>query len=172
MTKVLLGHAGTDPAAPAAVPAQAKETGWPFLALVGWLLALVAGMDLALLWFPLGFGNPEWEFGTTTSFMNGLPVLALGLALVMGSAVATGRRRTARSVAFLLVGLVLFVLLAAAMYATTIPLALRAVENPMVRFGLQKAIVKTLVEAALYSAAFGWLAVAGWRRTTRRNPNP
>ena len=55
---------------------------------MGWLFSVVAAADLVLAWYPTLLGNAEWEFGTATTTLEHLPLLAVGLALVFGSAVA------------------------------------------------------------------------------------
>ena len=40
---------------------------WPVLDWLGLAFLLMGLVDLALAWFPLGLGNPEWEFGTISA---------------------------------------------------------------------------------------------------------
>jgi hypothetical protein len=58
---------------------ESADFGWYLLGWIGLAFALVGGFDLALIWIPLGFGNPEWEFGTVSATLDGLPVTTLGL---------------------------------------------------------------------------------------------
>lgn len=138
---------------------------WGLLVPTGLAFLLVGGADLALVWYPLGFGSAEWEFGSVTSMLNGLPVLVMGLAFLGMAAVASGRRWAGRGIAAVLVLLAVAVVLMAALYATTVPIALKAVPNEQVALGLKKAIAKTTVQAAVYPVLLVWLAIATWRRS-------
>jgi len=42
---------------------------------------------LALLWYPLQFGSADWEFGTISAYLNGMPLGTLGLALLAAGAI-------------------------------------------------------------------------------------
>ncbi|HEU0078162.1 MAG TPA: hypothetical protein VFQ76_10965 [Longimicrobiaceae bacterium] len=138
---------------------------WGLLVPTGLAFLLVGGADLALVWYPLGFGSAEWEFGSVTSMLNGLPVLVMGLAFLGMAAVASGRRWAGRGIAAVLALLAVAVVLMAALYATTVPIALKAVPNEQVALGLKKAIAKTTVQAAVYPVLLVWLAIATWRRS-------
>ena len=59
---------------------------------VGLAFLVAGGADLVLTWFPAAFGTAEWEFGTITQTLNGLPVPTLGLALVGVWGAVTSRR--------------------------------------------------------------------------------
>jgi hypothetical protein len=131
---------------------------------VGALFVIVGGIDLGLTWWPLGFGNPEWEFGTVTSMLDGLPVPTLGLVALALAAQPRGSRIPARAVSVVMLILALWVVAAAILYATTLPIALRAVTDPVIRSGLNKAVTKTAVQCVAYPIGLVWLAVAAWRR--------
>jgi hypothetical protein len=135
---------------------------------MGLALSLIGGADIALAWYPFNLGNSEWEFGTVTATLDGLPLLALGLALVLGAAVARGRRAATKTVAVGLVLLAVLIALAAILYATNVPIALQSVSDPLVKTGLKKAIVKTALQAVVYPCAFVWLALKGWRHSSGR----
>ncbi len=138
---------------------------WALLVPTGLIFLLVGAADLALVWYPLGFGSAEWEFGSVTSMLNGLPVLVMGLVFLAMAAVASGRRWAGRGIATVLVLLAVTVVLMAALYATTVPIALKAVPNPTVALGLKKAIAKTTIQAAVYPVLLIWLAISAWRRS-------
>ena len=145
--------------------ASPPEAVWRLLGGLGLLFVIVGGADLALTWLPLGFGNPEWEFGTVTAMMDGLPVPTLGLVAVAGAARLAGARWLARVVSVVLAVLALWIVGAAILYVTTVPLALRAVTDPVIRAGLDKAVTKTAVQCVAYPIGLVWLAVAAWRRS-------
>jgi hypothetical protein len=144
-------------------PAAGLETAARVVADIGFLLAVVGLADLLLVWFPLAVGNPEWEFGTVSAFLDGLPAASLGLGLVLASALVLRQRWVVRVTAVLFALLALLILGAAVLYATNIPLALRSVTDPTYQLGMYKAVVKTLVQALCYPAAFLWIAAHGWR---------
>ncbi len=134
---------------------------------VGIVFALVGGFDLLLTWYPLDFGNRDWEFGTVTAMLDGLPVTTLGLALLLGAAVARGRRWLVRTMAVVFVALAVVIVLAAMLYATDVPIALQSMTDPLIALGLKKAIAKTTVQALLYPVAFVWIAVKAWRHSAK-----
>lgn len=150
-------HAGPLPSA--GIP----EAAWRVLTEIGFALAIVGGADLILAWYPLAFQNPEWEFGTVTATLDGMPVLALGLGLMLAGSLTSGSRWLTRTVVFVFGFLGFAIIAAALLYATNIPLALQAISDPTVRIGLFKAILKSTVQAIVYSSVFLWIAFRGWR---------
>lgn len=141
------------------------EAAWTVAGWVGLLFLLVGGFDFGNTFWPLSLGSPEWEFGTITASLNGMPVPTLGLALLMASGLAAGRRWQVRLIGLVLAALVVLLVVMAFLYATNVPIALGAVTEPMGRLGLKKAIAKTAVQLVCYPAIFLVLAVWGWRRT-------
>lgn len=128
--------------------------GWAGLAFV-----LVGGLDFALTWYPFDFGNREWEFGTVTASLNGLPVPTIGLALLLIGALLLERRWWAGMASVAAFGLTLWVLAGAVLWITTVPLALQTVPVE-VATGLKKAVVKSAFQTAIYPPV---LAFLGWR---------
>ncbi len=142
-------------------------TGWYLLGGIGLVFAVVALADLILVWYPARFGDQEWEFGTITTVLDGLPLFSMGLMLSFGAAVAKGNLRLLRiwSVVLGLVGVVLLAILL--LYLRSIPLALATVTEPVLKVGLQKAILKTVLQGVLYPTAFFWVAILGWKHARR-----
>src|SRR5262249_27482403 len=135
--------------------------GW---ALVGWALTIVGIADITLLYFPARLASVDWEFGTISGTIDGMPLVTIGLSAVTAAAAARGRRgglRTA-SILQLLATMVLLTLLA--VYASDIPVALRAVE-PALQPTLQKAIIKTVFMGGVYDVLYLSLGVWTWRRS-------
>lgn len=145
----------------------APATGWYLLGGIGLVFAVVALADLVLVWYPARFGDLEWEFGTVTSVLGGLPLFSMGLVLSFGAAVARGNLRLLRiwSVALGFIGVVLLAILL--LYLRSIPAALETVTDPVLKVGLQKAILKTVLQGVLYPAAFLWIAKIGWHHARR-----
>jgi hypothetical protein len=98
-----------------------------------------------------------------TATLNGLPVPVLGLMLLVSSGVARRDAITTRVGAAFSVLLALLVIAGAILYATTLPIALGAVKNDVVRTGLLKAAAKTSIQCVAYPSLFLWLAAKGWR---------
>jgi hypothetical protein len=143
--------------------ARPTDAEWAILGAAGLSFFVLGLLDQALVWYPSAFGSPEWEFGAVTSMMNALPVTALGAMLLVAAGVARRRPIVARLGAGALALLALFVLCAALLYATTVPMALNQVTNELVRGGLMKAIAKTLVQSFVYAMLLLWVSFTGWR---------
>ena len=123
---------------------------------MGVLFLVVGGADFLLTWIPADFGNAEWEFGTVTASLNGLPVPVLGLTLMLVGAVA-GERGWPAALVFLTGILALLVLLGGALlWAMTAPQAVQTVPDA-IRLGLYKALAKTGVQLVAYMSAFAFL---------------
>ena len=139
------------------------EAVWPLLGLIGLAFAAIGAVDIVLAWFPSALGSAEWEFGTIGATLNGLPLPALGLFLVLASGFARASRWQVRSVSIAFAVLVVALLAVALIYVTVIPVALGDVTNGVVRTGLLKSVAKALVLLALYPVLFGWAAFRGFR---------
>ena len=133
------------------------DAAWRGLGWFGLLLAMLGAGDILLAWYPPGFGLIEWEFGTISSSIAGLPLVTVGLAALFGTSLARGRRWLVRTVGLLLLLAAVVVLAALALFLTDIPIALQTVTNPAL-IGIKKAIVKTLFLGAGF--AFSYL-IAG-----------
>jgi hypothetical protein len=149
-----------------AVPSSDPSTGRAIWAWVGLAFLIVGGTDLLLTWFPLKFGNQAWEFGSTTSALNGLPVPVLGLAAMLWAA-GEGRRRWLAGLALAAATLMLLgILVALVLWATGIPLALRSVPGQL-GVGLKRALVKTSIQAVVYPVLLVVMIVRSWRLVRR-----
>jgi hypothetical protein len=145
-----------------ALPNPDPLAAWYLLGGVGFVFAVVAGADLALAWYPLAFGDAEWEFGTVTTVFNGLPLLAVGLGLLFAGGVARGRVWVVRIASGLLLAVALVILAALALYASTLSTALSTVD-PGLKGGLIKGIVRTGLQGLLYPVAFIWMGLRGFK---------
>jgi hypothetical protein len=138
--------------------------GWKWLGWFGLILAVVGLGDFALAWYPLAFGNPEWEFGTVVSSFAGLPLVTMGFAGLLGSAVARGVRWQSLVVGWVLTVLGTALLLGYVIFLLDVPVALRAAgDNPVVRLGLRKAIIKTSLIAVAFAGSYVGFGVATLR---------
>lgn len=140
------------------------RTCWLILFVLGAALALVAWTDLTLLWFPLRFGSPEWEFGTIAAHFDGMPLATIGLlALIIGAA-GRGWWLATRVLAIVLLVLAVAFLAVFVIFLLDIPLALQGAAVEL-RPAITRAVVKASVYALTYVALYGWLAWYVWRRT-------
>ena len=135
---------------------------------IGWLGAAFFAMsmiDVVLGWYPVRFGSPEWEFGTISATVSALAIPALGLYLVLCSAIARERANIAKAAGIVMIMLAVFLLGLAFFYLTTLPLALRAVRtNDMASLNMKKAVLKWLILFVGYESLFVFGALKGIRR--------
>src|SRR5262249_22761911 len=117
-------------------------------------MTLVTLGDIALAFYPLRFKTMEWEFGTTAATFSELPLLALGLAALLASALARGRRGAVIATSVLLLVLAAGMLGMLVVFLSDIPVALRSVASGDVKLGVEKAAVKTVGLGVLFAAAF------------------
>lgn len=141
---------------------------WRMFAVLGLAFLLIGLVTAGTLWFPLELGEPEWELGTSSTFFDTFPLLGLGIAFLVSSSVALGRKWSTRSVAAACILVAVFMWLAFALYGTVVPMALRVVQNPIALTPIKKAAAKTVVQAVVYPFALLWLSGAAWRATLRR----
>jgi hypothetical protein len=141
---------------------EAPDFGWYLIGWIGLVFAIVGGFDLLLIWYPLNLASPEWEFGTVSAMLDGLPVPTLGFVLLLGAGVARGQRWLVRTMAIVLIVFALVIVAAAFLYATVVPMALQSIPDPAILTGLKKAIAKSSVQAVVYPFAYIWIAVKAW----------
>lgn len=131
---------------------------WAALGWIGLAFLVVGGADFALTWYPMDFGNREWEFGSVTASFNGLPILVLGLGLLLTSSVLTGRRWWALLAALVAFGLLVWIVVGVVLWITTVPLALQTVPIE-VATGMKKAVAKTAVQSVVYPVLMAFIAM-------------
>jgi hypothetical protein len=127
--------------------------GWTALAFL-----VVGGFDFALTWYPPDFGNREWEFGTVTASLNGLPILLIGIALLLAASIQTGRRWWAILATVASLVMLVWVAVGAVLWATNVPLALESVP-PELAVGIKKSLAKTVVQSVVYPLVLTFLLV-------------
>ena len=145
-SRIVLPSSGNRPAEAERAPAGA----WTLLGIAGWGFVLIGLMDVGFVWYPTAFGNGGWELGSVTAALNGLPLPALGLALILAGAVARGAGTTARIVQVLSACLVIVVVVMGVVYARRVPEALAATSDALGSAGLRKAIVRSVAQIAIY----------------------
>lgn len=141
---------------------------WRILGWLGLAYLIMSLIDLGLGWYPLGFGSSEWEFGTISATMAGLAIPTLSLYLILGSALATDRVTVARVVGYAMIVLAVSIAILCVIYLTSVPIALQAVEtNPIVKLGIQKAVIKSLMLFVGYETLYIVGAVKALKRQPR-----
>ena len=133
--------------------------------LSGIAIMLIGWTDLIMLWFPLRPASAEWEFGSTSSFIDALPLATLGLILFAMVSIYEMRRRALRLIAIFAAFVALLLVGIGAIYASGLPIALQAVQMPM-REVLFLSIIKTAILATIYLVFYIGLAVISWRRAS------
>jgi hypothetical protein len=141
-------------------------TAWRWVGWFSLVLALAGIGDWILAWIPLRFGSPEWEFGTIAASFSGLPLVTIGFAGLLGSAVARGIRWQVITVST--VALIFSLMIAAALiiFLLDVPIAVRAVAGPA-RLGIAKAIAKTGMLGVLFFVTFFVAAIGALRHASR-----
>ena len=139
---------------------------WRWLGWFSLVLALAGLGDWLLAWFPMRFGSPEWEFGTVVSTLAGLPLITMGFAGLLASAVARDIRWQVVAVAIAVLLFGTWVLAAFVVFLLDVPIAMRAVQG-VARVGIMKAIAKTTMLAVLFSAVYFVAAISALRYARR-----
>lgn len=119
---------------------------WQLVEPGAWLSAIVGLILVTGVLIPADFGNPDWEFGAINSFLDGMPLVLIGLGLLAATAAARGRRVRAIGVGLVFVALAVAVVLAGLLLAIDLPLAWRAGANNAI---LQTALKKSLAKAGI-----------------------
>jgi hypothetical protein len=76
-----------------------NRVAWSALQAVGVIFLVLGVFEIVQNWVPLRVGEPEWELGTTSHFFDTFPLLGLGLAVLISSGLAAGRRWQVRTFA-------------------------------------------------------------------------
>ncbi|MGH7703640.1 MAG: hypothetical protein ACREMO_11130 [Gemmatimonadales bacterium] len=140
---------------------------WRLFGLIGVLFTAMGLVNLTIAWYPIRIGTPEWEFGAIAAFLDATPSFTLGLCLLLGSALAAGRRGRSRMVVAVLLAMAFLVLAAGVLYATTAPIALSHVNSAGALGAVKKALAKSGVEIIVLPVGLLWLGIVGWRASSR-----
>ena len=149
---------GDDGSAHAANSRQA----WKMLFLLGLGVALVGLTDLAMLVYPARLSSLDWEFGTISGIIDGLPLVTLGFGIMTASAVARGWLAGRRFMIGVTLVAAVIVVLMVIVFVLDIPAALRAVD-PALRPTIKKAAAKTSAMGLIYSLLYATLGIWVWR---------
>jgi hypothetical protein len=151
---------------PAEGPAAASwdsRGAWALLMMLGAALAVVGWTDVALLWYPARWASVDWEFGTISGVVDGLPLGTIGLGLVTAAAIARSRRRWLLTLGIVELIVALLLLLMLVIYVLDVPVVLRAVD-PQLKDTVKKAIVKTGWMAVVYVILYLTIGISAVRR--------
>jgi len=131
---------------------------------IGFILALAALSDYVLALYPLGLGSPEWELATIGSIVQGLPLFSIGLGAIWISAGGLGRRWLLIVLGWALLLLAIVAFGALAVFATDVPLALKATHG-VARIGIEKLTAKTFFLGLLFGGSYVLVGVLALRQT-------
>ena len=134
------------------------------------LLALVALIDLALLWVPLRLGNPEWEFGTFTQTIDSLPLVSMMTLGLVGVGLFRASYGWPRFLTVWCWAVVVAVLVIVVLYLLNVPLIWQRASSPDLQVVMRKAIVKLLALSTLYVSLYGFLGLLCLRGTRNIKP--
>lgn len=143
-------------------------TGIRVLTVLGAAFAIVGLVDLVLLWIPPRFDNAAWEFGTLSRTFDSFPMTGLGLGLVSYGVVVQSQRRGGRvralAIVFFTVALLLIAL--GILYATAVPAVLQQTPDAAL-VGVNRAVIKNVVEIVIYPLTLAGIAIKLWRQVER-----
>lgn len=137
--------------------AARPERAWQIVMVAGGALALAGWTDAFLLWLPPNFADPEWEFATSSTFFDAVPLGTIGLAAVAAGALNRSLRPVLLTLAVVFPLLTLVFLGAAALFFLTSVAAWGDVE-PALRPVLERIVIKTSILSATYILLYGWLS--------------
>ncbi len=134
------------------------DIAWRLLGTTGAAFAVVSLTDLALVWVPPHFGDGAWVLDTVGAVFAGMPLLALGLALMLVSAVVLNRPLLLRLLGWVLIVLATVVLAALGWYLRSL-----AAAGPDVRTAQGKDVIRVVCQGLAYALAFVLLGMRGVR---------
>lgn len=137
---------------------------WRLLLASGTTLAVLGWADLALLWYPLQFGDPQWEFATVSGTFEGMPLGTIGITMMLVGLIKLGWNRVVLLLCATCIVIALAVLAMSVVYLLDVPVALRSAPPVAMRM-LKKSMAKTGLCAIGYTALYSWLAWSTWRMT-------
>jgi hypothetical protein len=146
-----------------AVEQADNASGWKYLFVIGIALAVIGFINLALLFFPPRWASLDWEFGTLSGIVDGLPLVTIGVGAMCAAAVANGWVLTRRLMALLTILMALLMAVVGVMFALDVFAVLKVVQ-PAMKPTIKLAAVKTSLSSLTYFALYLALGVWTWRR--------
>ena len=136
---------------------------WVFVLVVGGGLALVGVIDVGLLFTHARWASLDWEFGTVSAMIDGMPLITIGCGAMAAATVARGWHVGRKLLAPVFVLITLGVLASLVVFLLDVPPALKAMD-PLMRPLVMKVILKTGTMGATYVVVYSLLAALTWRR--------
>lgn len=145
-----------------------QRDAWTLIGWIGLAFVLMGIADISLGFYPLAFGNVEWEFGVISGTLNGFAIPTMGAYLMLSSAVARNRPNVVRGVAVAMLAVAVCLVILGLLYLSVVPVAIRAVDrSEVVLLGMKKAIVKGGVLLFAYWLLYLLGGIKGWRAAKR-----
>ncbi len=162
-------RAGTPTEKPSArLDTNAPRDAWTLVGWLGLAFVLMGFADIALGFYPMAFGNAEWEFGVISGMLNGFAIPTMGAYLLLASAVARNKPSLTRGVAVWMFVLAAMIVVVGLLYLSVVPLAIRAVDrSDVVLLGIKKAIVKAAILLFAYWFLYLIGGIRGWKLAKR-----
>lgn len=139
-----------------------SRSAWKMLFVLGLGVAMIGSVDVALLLYPARLSSLDWEFGTISGIVDGLPLITIGLGVMTASAVARGWVRGRRLMIGVTLILAVLIALMVVVFVLDIPAVLRAVD-PAMKQSIKKAMFKTTVIGFFYVVLYATLGMWTWR---------
>jgi hypothetical protein len=159
--------------APSVLPPSGVHGLAPILIVAGVLLAIAGWVDVGLFYYPVRFGEAEWEFGIIAQTFDAMPLPTLGLVLLaLGIRARSGSIAWSRGAAIIFAVVALLCLAALVLFALDIPLAFRAMhragaqatqQSALISSGLKRGMAKVILFSVCYATAYALLAFKMWR---------
>lgn len=149
---------GVDAPSPADGEARRALSPARVAVVIGSVIALVGLIDVAMAWWPLQFGELQWEFGTISRTFDGLPLATFGLGAVLGGLAARRERGVMSWLFAAVVTALLVILMALVVLYVMDAFAAWGTTSGAVRDTLKRAFVRTGLFAGIYLATYGWMS--------------
>ncbi len=141
----------------------------PWLLLGGFALGVAGWVDVGMFWYPLHIGSVDWEVGTISQTIDGLPLPFMSLLLIAVGLRGIGTRRIwARLIACAFIAIGLWLLACLVIFLLDVPQVLTAAQR-LHGSGLRRAVFKVLLYSLTYAGATITLGVSMWRATSRKS---
>lgn len=140
-----------------------EQTAWSMGFFCGLIIFAVGALDTALLFYPADWASLDWEFGTVSGMIEGMPLMTLGFGAMVAASAANGWNRWRRVLSIVSLLMALLVLVLLTIYALDLPGLFRALQ-PAAKSLAKKSVAKTVMMAGMYIVFYATLGVWTWRR--------
>lgn len=140
----------------------------------GAVLTLASLTTYALLWWAPRFGVPQWEFSTISQSVEMMPLLVVGVTMMVGATIVSGRVLHARLLAAFcaLLALVMVALGVVFLLASLVAWsqAVQAAVPSEAKWLLVRAVAKNLLLGGAFTGLYSAFAWSLWSRSRARRP--